>query len=152
MKVCVISDTHARSVSELPEKLKKALAEVDLIIHAGDFTEKAVLDGLESINKVRAVHGNMDSGELRKLLPDKDTFIINGRKIGLAHGSGGPWGIAERIREMFKDEEIIIFGHSHVSYNQHLKGSLMFNPGRARDTYGLLTIDDGVKAEVIRII
>lgn len=150
MKICVISDTHARTVDELPEKLKRTLAEVDLIIHAGDFTEKAVLDGLKSINEVKAVHGNMDSGELRKMLPAKDSFSINGRKIGLTHGSGGPWGIAERMRDLFHDEDIIIFGHSHVSYHQHLRGSLMFNPGRARDSFGLLTIGDEVKAEVVR--
>ncbi len=150
MRICVISDTHARSLGELPEKLREALAEADLIVHAGDFTEKTVLDGLQSMSEVRAVRGNMDCGELLRSLPDRDTFMVGGRKVGLTHGSGGPWGIAERVREMFADEDIIIFGHSHVAHHQHLRGSLMFNPGRARDSFGLLTIDGGIRAEIVR--
>jgi predicted phosphodiesterase len=30
----------------------------------------------------------MDSTELKRILPEKDIFEVNGRKIGLIHGSG----------------------------------------------------------------
>ena len=95
MKIGVISDTHARLLSEVPSAIVNALATVDLIVHAGDFTEKAVLDGLTAIGQVKAVSGNMDSQELKKALPRAELFVIGKKKIGLVHGSGGPSGIAE---------------------------------------------------------
>ena len=151
MRIGVISDTHVRTIDELPAGILKTMTGVDLIVHAGDFTGKAVLDGLKTIGEVKAVAGNMDSGELQKELPQKELFVFGGRKIGLIHGSGGPWGIAGRVRELFNDADIIIYGHSHEACNRHIKGSLMFNPGQARDSFGILTLGDEVKAEIISI-
>jgi hypothetical protein len=110
-----------------------------------------VLDGLKALGEVKAVCGNMDSVELKRILPEKELFVVGGRKIGLVHGSGAPWGIAGRIRQLFEEADVIIFGHSHEPCHLYLQGSLMFNPGRARDSFGLLTIDDEIKAEIIRL-
>jgi len=151
VKIGVISDTHARTLSEIPAPILKALAEVDLIVHAGDFTERAVLEGLRTMGEVKAVCGNMDSGELREILPSKEIFVVNGKSIGLVHGTGGPWGIANRISDMFPDMDIIIYGHSHEAKNQFIRQSLLFNPGRSRDSFGILEINDNIKAEIIRL-
>ena len=151
LRIGVISDTHVETLGEIPHPILVALAEVDLIIHAGDFTERAVLEGLRSLGEVKAVYGNMDSDELRVMLPQKELFIVSGKKIGLTHGSGGRWGIADRVKEMFSDVDIIIYGHSHVPSNHYIGRSLLFNPGRARDSFGLLTIDDEIKAEIISV-
>jgi len=151
LRIGVISDTHVKTRREIPERIQVALAKVDLIVHAGDFTESAVLEGLRALGEVKAVCGNMDSGELKRMLPEKDLFVVNGKKIGLTHGSGGPRGIASQIRQMFGDVDLIIFGHSHEPCHQYLEGSLLFNPGRARDSFGLLTIDDEIEAEIIRV-
>jgi len=151
LKIGVISDTHVRTVDEIPEKIRQALVEVDLIVHAGDFTARAVLDGLKTIGDVKAVAGNMDSVEIKGLLPLQELFVINGKKIGLIHGWGGPWGIADRIRDKFADVDLIIYGHSHQSRKQFIRGSLLFNPGRARDSFGLITIGDEIKAEIIPV-
>ena len=64
---------------------------------------------------------------------------------------GGPWGIAERVRPLFGDIDIIIFGHSHLSFNEYIRGTLMFNPGRARDSYGIVTIEKEIEAEIVRV-
>lgn len=151
MKIGVISDTHARTVDEIPKPVLKTLETVDLIAYAGDFTEKAVLDGLAVIGQVKAVWGNMDSQELKKILPRTELFEIGNKKIGLVHGSGGPWGIAERVRELFIDVDVIIFGHSHTPCNRYIRGTLMFNSGQASNSFGLLTIDDGIKSEIMRV-
>ena len=151
MRIGVISDTHVRACGEIPERIQVALTEVDLIVHAGDFTESSVLGGLRALGEVKAVCGNMDSSELKRMLPEKELFVVNGKKIGLTHGSGGPWGIASRVRQLFADVDLIIFGHSQELCHQYLEGILLFNPGQARDSFGLLTIDDEIKAEIIRV-
>ncbi len=151
MRIGVISDTHASTLDDLPKPILTALAGVDLIVHAGDFTERAVLEGLKTLGEIKAVQGNMDSAEIKGLLPKQDLFTIYGKRVGLVHGSGGPWGIAHRIREMFSDADLIIYGHSHEATNQVIQGILLFNPGRARDSFGLLTIDEDIKGEIVKI-
>jgi len=151
VKLCIISDTHAGTIDEIPAAVRKALSEADLIIHAGDFTREVVLDGLLSMGKVKAVFGNMDSAELKSRLPQKEVFEAGGRKIGLTHGSGAPWGIADRVRQQFGDVDVIIFGHSHEPCNSYIQGVLLFNPGQARDSFGLITIDGGIRADIVRV-
>jgi len=151
MEIGIISDTHIKTVNELPAAIVTALARVDLIVHAGDFTELPVLEGLRQLGTVKAVCGNMDSSELKRTLPQKELFVVNRKKVGLIHGWGAPWGIADRVKGMFGDVDIIVFGHSHQPCNQYIGGSLLFNPGRASDSFGLLTIDDEVRAEIIKV-
>ncbi len=150
MKIAVISDTHSGSINDLNDTLVRTLSAVDLIIHAGDFTEKRLLDDLKKLAEVEAVCGNMDTGELRNLLPPKKVFEANGKSIGLTHGTGSRGGIEDRVWRMFDEPDIIVFGHSHRAENRLIQQCRMFNPGPARDSYGLLTIDDEIKAEIIR--
>ncbi|MBN2098231.1 MAG: metallophosphoesterase family protein [Dehalococcoidia bacterium] len=151
MRLAVLTDTHVGSIQELPAPMLNALADVDLIVHAGDFTETAVLEGLRTLGEVKAVCGNMDSTAIKMALPRRELLVAEGKKIGIVHGSGVPWGIAGRVRGEFDDVDVIVFGHSHTSCNERIRGALMFNPGRCRDSYGLLTIADDVSAEIIRI-
>ncbi len=151
MKLAIISDTHARTLDELPAPVLKALSNVSLIVHAGDFTEKAVLDGLMTLAPVKAVAGNMDSGELRRRLPPREIFTIQEKRIGLIHGWGAPWGIAHRVRDQFSDIDVIIYGHSHEAKDEIVRGVHLFNPGRARDSYGLMEIGAEVRAEIVRL-
>lgn len=151
MRIAVLSDTHAGSIDRIPAATLKALAAADLIVHAGDFTERAVLDGLRAKGEVRAVRGNLDSAELKKLLPDRELFVLNGKTVGLTHGWGPPWGLAERVRKLFGDVDLVIFGHSHVPWNQTVGGTLLFNPGSARGTYGLISIEHEIRAEVVPV-
>ena len=151
MRIGVLSDTHATSFAELPDKILATLAEVDMIIHAGDFTTKSVLDGLRQLGEVRAVHGNMDSNELKQFLPQKELFVVRGKRIGITHGWGSPDGIEDRVGNLFSDADIIVHGHSHYSKNEVINGILFFNPGRARDSFGILTIGEQVNGEIIRL-
>lgn len=151
MKLGIISDTHMRTIDEIPAAIKKALAGVDFIIHAGDFTYQAVLDGLRSIGQVRAVCGNMDSIELKRSLPERDVFEFSGKRIGIIHGSGAPWGIAERLRKQFSGVDIIVFGHSHKPYSGYIQGVFLVNPGQGKSSFALVTIDDTIKVEILRV-
>jgi len=151
MRIAVLADTHVNRLEHLPKKIIDALSTVDLIIHAGDFTDLQLLKELKRLREVKAVHGNMDSRELKTVLPVKEIVEIENKRIGITHGSGGPWGIEEKVRKMFESDriDIIVYGHSHRSQNKVIKNILFFNPGKATDSFGILTIDGGAQGEII---
>jgi len=151
MRIAVLADTHVNRLEHLPKKIIDALSTVDLIIHAGDFTDVQVLEELRRLREVKAVHGNMDSTELKTVLPVKEIVEIENKRIGITHGSGSPWGIEERVRKMFESDriDIIIYGHSHRSQNKVIDDILLFNPGKATDSFGILTIHEETKGEII---
>ncbi len=152
MKIGILSDTHLRSFDELPGDILLALSEVDLIVHTGDFVMLSVLNGLRNLGEVKAVRGNMDSPDIRDVLPEKELLVINGKRIGIIHGSGSPWGIESRVRERFDQVDIILFGHTHQAKNELMGGVLYFNPGQAKNSYGILHIEDEVKGQIIRVV
>ena len=151
MRIGVVSDTHATSFTQVPDRILLALAEVDLIIHAGDFVAKDVLDGLKRLGEVKAVWGNMDSAELKQILPEKELLLIGRKRIGITHGSGSPYGIEDRVSRMFGEVEVIVYGHSHHSQNEVKRGILFFNPGQARNSFGILTVGKEVRGEIIKL-
>ena len=151
MRIAMLADTHVNNVEDLPKKIINALSTVDLIIHAGDFTDVQLLRDLEELSKVKAVQGNMDSTELKAILPAKAIVEIKNKRIGITHGSNSPWGIEERVRKVFESDriDILVYGHSHQSQNKVIKDILLLNPGKATDSFGILTIGTGVKGEII---
>jgi len=151
MRIGVISDTHIHMAEEIPAKVISAFSQVDLIVHAGDFVGSEVLDGLKQLGEVKAVHGNVDSMKLRSLLPDKEIFTFDDKKIGIIHGWGSPEGIEDRIRQVLEDVDIIIYGHSHRAKIEQIGKVLFFNPGPGWQSFGILTIDRDVKSEIIKI-
>ena len=151
MKIGILSDTHVNSLDEISPTVMKALSGVDLIVHAGDFVGLRVYEGLSELKQIKAVRGNMDSVEIKNLLPETEVFVAKEKTIGLVHGSGPPWGIEQRVMEKFGEVDIIIYGHSHEAKNGVFKGVLLFNPGPWNNSYGILNIDKDVTAEIIRI-
>jgi putative phosphoesterase len=151
MRIAVLADTHVHMLEHLPKKIIDALSTVDLIIHAGDFTDVQVLKELKRIGELEAVQGNMDSTELKTILLVKEIVEVENKRIGITHGSGSPWGIEERVRKMFESDriDIIVYGHSHRSQNKVINDILFFNPGKATDSFGILTIDGEAKGEII---
>ena len=130
MRIAVLADTHVNTLEHLPKKIIDAISTVDLIIHAGDFTDVQVLKELKQLRGVKAVQGNMDSIELKTVLPVKEIVEIENKRIGITHGSGSPRGIEERVRKMFESDrlDIIVYGHSHQSQNKVIDDILLFNP------------------------
>jgi len=151
MKIAVLSDTHAASVEDIPQKIIDHLATVDIIVHAGDFVARDVLEGLKKLKEVKAVRGNMDSAALRNLLPEKEIFTVGNKRIGITHGWGAPFRIESRVKSVFPGEKLdaIIFGHSHFSQNKVIDGVLFFNPGKASRTFGILTVGEDITGEII---
>jgi putative phosphoesterase len=151
MRIVVLADTHVSKLQHLPDKIINALPTVDLIIHAGDFSGVQLLKELKELREVKAVHGNMDCGELKAVLPAREIVETKNKRIGVIHGSGAPWGIEERVRKVFESDrvDIIIYGHSHRAQNKVINDILFFNPVKATDSFGILTIDGEAKGEII---
>ena len=151
MRIGVLSDTHIPlNAQKVPKEVLQGLKGVDLILHAGDLIDLAVLDDLKKIAEVRAVCGNMDPLDVRETLKKKEIIKAGGVKIGLVHGAGSPEGLKDRIVKEFEGDgvDVIVFGHSHSPVNEKRKKVLLFNPGSSTDkifapynSYGILTID-----------
>jgi len=151
VKIGVLSDTHIHLAEEIPKGVVRALSTVDLIVHAGDFVDVAVLEGLKQLGEVKAVHGNMDSMKLKSLLPEKEHLVAGGKKIGIIHGWGAPEGIEQKIRTRFEGVDIIIYGHSHRAKIGRIGGVLFFNPGPGFHSFGILTIGEEVQGEIKKL-
>jgi len=133
-KVAILSDTHASSVEEMPAAFRRVLTEVDLIIHAGDYTSKRLLDELQNSGApFRGVYGNMDPRPVRDGLRAEEVLEIQGIKIGIAHPAegGAPWGIERRLLGKFNGMNVIIYGHTHTVVNEVREGITCINPGSA---------------------
>ena len=160
MRIGVLSDTHIPlAAGRLPQKVMDGLTGVDLILHAGDIVEYSLIKTLETIARTEAVCGNMDSFGIRKILPDKKIVQAGNFSIGLIHGFGSPFNLTKRIRNQFHERvDAIVFGHSHSQMNKVIDGVLFFNPGSPTDkvfaksnSYGILTVNDDIKGEIIKI-
>lgn len=162
MKIVVISDTHMHEHSEyLPLKLLEEIKGADMLVHAGDFVNSALLTELKSLcSNMHAVWGNMDPQDVRARLPEKDIFKVGKYKIGLVHGCGAPNQMRGLLIQIFKDDklDIIIFGHAHVSCNETIGDVLFFNPGSPTDkvfasvnSYGIIEINDKLQARIVNL-
>lgn len=158
-KVGVVSDLHIPlKAKEVPEMIINRFKEVDLIIIAGDIVSNKVIEELEKLAPVVAVHGNMDPPEVSSRLPKKITIQVNNFKIGIAHGHGSAGETKDYILSLFPDVDCIIFGHIHKPVNEMHNNQLIFNPGSPTDhqftqinTFGILTIKDKIHGEHIQI-
>ncbi|WP_028058599.1 metallophosphoesterase family protein [Candidatus Solirubrobacter pratensis] len=149
MILAVISDTHLpKGARRMPDACVERLRSADAILHAGDLFELSVLRDLESLGPpVHAVRGNVDTPELRLILPA--TRIVEGR-IAMIHDAGPAPGRLARMRKLFPDAEAVVFGHSHIPLHEERDGFQIFNPGspterrRApRHTMGMVTVATG---------
>jgi putative phosphoesterase len=133
MLIAVISDTHMpRGGRQLPEACVERIASADLLLHAGDLMTVEVLREFEAIGPpVAAVHGNMDTAELRRLLPPERVVEAEGVRIGMVHDASQRAGRLERMRRRFGDRaDAVVFGHSHLPLHERAPdGFQIFNPG-----------------------
>jgi uncharacterized protein len=160
-RVGIISDTHIPHFRRLPEPLWVHFAGVELIIHAGDLSVLSVIAELETIAPVVAVQGNIEQEEVVLKLPIKREVVVGQCRIGVVHILGDSARYAKTARREFPTARVVVFGHSHTSYNQEHDGQLLFNPGSATDrrrqpmcSIGMLYIDDeteSVRGEIIEL-
>ena len=153
MLIALISDTHLpRGARRLPHACAERIRAADLLLHAGDFSTTETLRELEAIGPpLLGVHGNVDSAELRRLLPAERVVEVAGARIGMVHDAGPRQGRIERLRVAWGERaDAVVFGHSHLPLHEESGGFQIFNPGspterrRApRHTMGIARVEQG---------
>lgn len=162
LKALVFSDNHGAM-----ENIKKVLSkekDVDLVIHCGDLCKERVY--LEALAKcpVIVVAGNCDS--YSQALPAVEFFEFGKYMVMACHGHNyyvTSYDCQTLARmAAAKEQDLVMFGHTHVPFNDYVAGIRAFNPGsierpRTADghkTYGVLLIDDAgeLTCQVKRLI
>ena len=130
-RIGVLSDTHAY----WDDKYLEYFEECDEIWHAGDIGSTDVADRLAAFRPLRAVCGNCDGGDLRRMFPPLLRWRCEGADVLMTHIGGYP-GRYDRsiVRQLVeRPPKLFICGHSHilkVQYDRTL-GLLHINPGAA---------------------
>ena len=160
-KIGVISDTHIPEFKQLPPAIWQHFDGVERIIHAGDLSVLSVISELETIAPVVAVQGNVEEEEVMLQLPIKREIMVGNCRIGIVHILGDSRNRTRVARREFPNARVVIFGHSHIPWNEDADGQLLFNPGSATDrrrqptcSIGLLHVDDDtcdVRGEIIKL-
>jgi uncharacterized protein len=158
VRLVVMSDTHLpKRARDLPAELWAAVDAADVVVHAGDWVDVALLDALEArAARLVACHGNNDGAALRSRLPEVARADLAGLRVAVVHETGPAGGREQRCAARFPDTDVLFFGHSHIPWDSTAAGGLrLLNPGSPTDrrrqphhTYLTATVAGGRLAEV----
>ena len=149
-KVGILSDTHAY----WDEKYLKYFESCDEIWHVGDIGSMEVAEQLAAFKPLRAVYGNIDVQDIRRIYPLVNRFTVDGADVLMKHIGGYPGKYDSSIvgTLFVRPPKLFISGHSHilkVKFDKTLN-MLHINPGAAGKqgfhktrTMVRLTIDKG---------
>ena len=130
-RIGLLSDTH----SYWDERYAKYFSECDEIWHAGDIGCMELVERLQELKPLRAVYGNIDGGEVRRLFSETLEWQCEEATIMMTHIGGYPSKYDPRIKKRLiqNPPNLFISGHSHilrVLYDKQLS-CLHINPGAA---------------------
>ncbi|ADJ48712.1 phosphoesterase [Amycolatopsis mediterranei S699] len=153
MRLLLISDTHLPArARELPPQVWAEVAAADVVVHAGDWVDVALLDELEERSKrLIGVYGNNDGPALRARLPEIARVELDGVRLAVIHETGAKQGREQRCDAQFPDTDVLVFGHSHIPWDTVAPSGLrLLNPGSPTDrrrqpycTYQTCRIENG---------
>jgi putative phosphoesterase len=139
LRVGLISDTHGLLRPQAIDFLQGS----DLIVHAGDICDGAILTALAAIAPVIAVRGNNDRGPWAERLRESELFQVGDAFIYAIHDVA-----AIDIEPRAAGVQVVVSGHSHQPSIRREDGVVFVNPGSAGPrrfklpiSVGELTID-----------
>lgn len=141
IKVGLISDTHIPTrAKKIPLRVIKVFQNVDYIIHAGDLVKMEVIDELEQLAPVTAVHGNMDRVNNGKKLPKMNELKLYDWRIGVIHDPGALFGLG-KMREITRENnyDVLVYGHTHRLSIIWEDNRLFINPGSPTNPLPFIT-------------
>ncbi len=131
-RFAVVADTHSKPHPATEQRIRELAP--DVILHAGDIGELAVLDRLAELAPVFAVRGNIDVQTSQ--VPDVVTLeLMDGERMKLRllllHiAVYGPKLRADVARLASRERaSLVVCGHSHVPFIGRDRGLTLFNPG-----------------------
>jgi uncharacterized protein len=127
----ILSDTH----SYLHPRICDFFRDCDEIWHAGDIGNVQTALELQKFRPFRAVFGNIDGSELRRMFSPDLVFRVEDVKVAMTHIGGYPGHYEKSARELILKEkpQLFVTGHSHilkVMFDKKFK-MLFINPGAA---------------------
>ncbi|MFI9535916.1 metallophosphoesterase family protein [Nocardia fusca] len=136
MRLLIMSDTHVpKRARDLPAVLWDEVDAADIVVHAGDWVELALLDRLEKHSRrLIGVYGNNDGPELRARLPEIARADLAGLRLAVVHETGPAKGREHRCAAAFPETDVLVFGHSHIPWDSVTDTGLrLLNPGSPTD-------------------
>ena len=130
-RIGLLSDTHGW----WDDRYLQYFEPCDEIWHAGDIGSLEVAQRLADFRPLRAVYGNIDGQELRRLFPQTLRFTVDGAEVVMKHIGGYPGRYDPSVAGslLARPPKLFVSGHSHilkVKYDKTL-GLLHINPGAA---------------------
>jgi putative phosphoesterase len=122
LRIGLISDTHGLLRPEAAVFLRGS----DLIVHAGDICDRAVLDALAVIAPTTAVRGNNDRGAWADALRESELIEVGGIVLYAIHDVA-----SIDIDPEAAGVRVVVSGHSHRPGAEERGGVLFVNPGSA---------------------
>lgn len=139
MRLLLLADTHVpKRARDLPAAVWAAVAEADVVVHAGDWVGTQLLDRLAAATpRLLGCYGNNDGPELRQRLPEVARAELDGVRVIVVHETGGAKGREQRLDRRFPDADLLVFGHSHIPWDSTTpNGVRLLNPGSPTDRRG----------------
>jgi len=130
-RIGLLSDTHGF----IHPRLFTFFEKVDEIWHAGDIGNIETADSLAAFKPLKAVYGNIDGHEIRKVHQLHQRFMCEDVDVWITHIGGYPGHYERAVKpDIFtKPPNLFITGHSHilkVIFDKKLN-FLHMNPGAA---------------------
>ena len=158
MHLLLLADTHVpKRARDLPASVWAAVEAADLVVHAGDWVDVALLDALEERSRaLLACWGNNDGPPLRDRLPEVAHATVEGVRVAVVHETGAAAGREQRADRAHRDVDLLVFGHSHIPWDTTTPGGMrLLNPGSPTDrrrqpvgTFMTLDLVDGQVRDV----
>ncbi len=136
LRLLLIADTHVpKRARELPEQVWDEVDRADVVLHAGDWVDVALLDAIEArARRLVGVYGNNDGPPLRRRLPEVARVELAGIRLAVVHETGSATGREQRCAAQYPDTDVLVFGHSHIPWDTVAPGGLrLLNPGSPTD-------------------
>jgi uncharacterized protein len=159
VKLLLIADTHVpKRARDLPEQVWGEVDCADVVLHAGDWVDVALLEKIEKrAARLIGCWGNNDGPDLRARLPQTADVTLGGVRFTVVHETGASSGRDERMARRYPDTDVLVFGHSHIPWDSTPTTKLrLLNPGSPTDrrrqpfcTYMTARIDAGTLTEVL---
>lgn len=145
IRIIVFSDTH-KCIEPCIQAVNN-IKDIDMIIHAGDhWSDARELEDIFKNIPVKYVRGNCDFSlaPLEELIEigEKKIFVTHGHMYNVKQEHDRYETIKKRGLELGAD--VVVFGHTHIPFNQNFGNITIINPGSVKYTrnYGIIEIDN----------